>query len=51
MPYLYYMKNNTNYSYEKYLILINLSESAIGRKETLGLLNEAAKINSKLNNA
>ena len=40
------MKN----SYERYQELIILAESAIGRKETIGLLNEAAKIDLKLNN-
>ena len=37
------MKNSN----KRYQILINLAESAIGRKETVGLLNEAAKINKK----
>ena len=37
------MKNSN----KRYQILINLAESAIGRKETIGLLNEAAKINKK----
>ncbi len=37
------MKNSN----KRYKTLINLAESAIGRKETIGLLNEAAKINKK----
>ncbi len=36
--------------YKKYQALIILAEFAFGRKETLGFLNEAEKINSKLNN-
>ena len=38
-----------NYSKEYKQILV-LLESANGRKETIGLLHEAAKIHSKLNN-
>ena len=34
-------------SYERYESLIILSEYAIGKKETLELLNETAKINLK----
>ena len=40
------MKN----SYKRYQELIVLAESAIGRKDTIRLLNEAAKIDLKLNN-
>ena len=40
------MKN----SHERYKELIILAKSAIGRKDTIGLLNEAAKIDLKLNN-
>ena len=40
------MKN----SYERYQELIILAESAIGRKEMIGLLKEVAKIDLKLNN-
>tara|TARA_Y100000589_G_C26982911_1_gene559332 strand:+ start:566 stop:697 length:132 start_codon:yes stop_codon:yes gene_type:complete len=36
-----------NYS-EKYNHLLVLANSANGRKETIGLLNEAAKIYSKI---
>tara|TARA_Y100001933_G_C18786361_1_gene474695 strand:+ start:565 stop:693 length:129 start_codon:yes stop_codon:yes gene_type:complete len=39
-----------SYYEKKHEILIFLAESAIGRKETLGLLNEVAKLNSKINN-
>ena len=38
-----------NYS-KKHKNLLMLLETANGRKETIGLLHEAAKINSKLNN-
>ena len=34
-------------SYERYESLIILSEYAIGKKETIELLNKAAKINPK----
>ena len=37
------MKNSN----KRYQILINLAESAIGRKETIGLLNAAAKLMKK----
>ena len=40
------MKN----SHERYKELIILAEFAIGRKNTIGLLNEVAKIDLKLNN-
>ena len=40
------MKN----SHERYKELIILAESAIGRKETIGLLHEAAKIDPKFYN-
>ena len=33
---------------EKYKYLLVLAKSANGRKETIGLLNEAAKIHSRL---
>jgi len=35
---------------EKYKYLLELLESANGRKETVGLLHDAAKIYSRLNN-
>ena len=35
---------------KKYKHLLELAEYANGRKETIGLLNEAAKIYSRLNN-
>ena len=38
-----------NYS-KKYKHLLVLAESADGRKETIGLLHEAAKIYSRLDN-
>ena len=37
-------------SHERYKFLQELLESANGRKETIGLLHEAAKIYPKLNN-
>ena len=38
------------YYNKKYKHLLKLLEYAIGRKETVGLLHEAAKIHSRLNN-
>ena len=46
----YFFKHKMKDYNKKYKHLLELAEYANGRKETIGLLNEAAKIYSRLNN-